>query len=309
MKKFLKYGMMVIGAVVALYALFYFLFPETLFRLMIKGQIRSAGLVRKEIQVDDHRIAYLEGGKGETIVLLHGFGACKEHWPPFASRLKGYRLVIPDVPGFGESSQIKTASYDMESQARRLDRFMQALRIDTFHLAGQSMSGAIAATYGARYPGKLLSLTLMDPAGAPSPRKSEMIVRMEKGQNLLFVDDVKGYDELLALIFVKPPSVPGNFKKIMIADMAARREFNMKIMRDWRPERFTLAPVLPLITAPVLIIWGDQDKITDIGGIAFLQRHLKKSTTAIIKDSGHAPPSEKPEETAKAYLSFLKERR
>lgn len=308
MKKFLKYGMVVIGALVALYAVFYYLFPGTLFRLMSKGQIRSAGLSRKEIQVDDHRIAYLEGGKGETIVLLHGFGACKEHWPPFAARLKGYHLVIPDVPGFGESSQITTASYDMDSQARRLDRFMQALRIDTFHLAGQSMSGAIAATYGARYPGKLLSLTLMDPAGAPSPRKSEMIARMEKGKNLLFVDDARDYDELLALIFVKPPAVPENFKKIMIADMAARREFNMKILKDWRPERITLAPVLPLITAPVLIIWGDQDKITDIGGIAYLQRYLKKSTTAIIKDCGHAPPSEKPEETAKAYLDFLRKK-
>lgn len=305
MKKFLKYGLIVIGAVIALYAVLYFLFPETLFRLMIKGQMRSAGLVRKEIQVDDHRIAYLEGGKGETIVLLHGFGACKEHWLPFAARLKGYRLVIPDVPGFGESSQVKTARYDMESQVRRLDRFVEALQIKKFHLAGQSMSGAIAATYGARYPGKPLSLALMDPAGAPSPRKSEMTARMEKGENLLLADDIRGYDELMAMIFVKPPAVPDNFKRIMIADMAARREFNMKILQDWRPERFSLAPVLPLITAPVLIIWGDQDKITDIGGIAFLQKYLKKSDTAVIKDSGHAPTSEKPEETAGAYLDFL----
>jgi abhydrolase domain-containing protein 6 len=50
-------------------------------------------------------------------------------------------VVIPDIAGFGESSQIGTGTYDAETQVMRIDRFVQALKIDRFHLAGNSMGG------------------------------------------------------------------------------------------------------------------------------------------------------------------------
>jgi abhydrolase domain-containing protein 6 len=122
----------------------------------------------------------------------------------------------------------------------------------------------------------------------------------------LFANNAKDYDKLLALIFAKPPSIPAPFKRILVADMIAHTEFNKKIWNDWQPEKYSLAPVLPLIQAPVLIIWGDQDKVTDIGGVAFLEKNLKTSKVVIMKATGHAPMMEKPEETARAYMSFLK---
>jgi pimeloyl-ACP methyl ester carboxylesterase len=95
----------------------------------------------------------------------------------------------------------------------------------------------------------------------------------------------------------------------MVADWIAHTEINKKIWNDWQPSQFTLAAVLPLIQAPVLIIWGDQDKLTDVGGVAFLEKRLKNYRTVIMKDTGHCPMVEKPEETAKAYMSFLNEKR
>jgi abhydrolase domain-containing protein 6 len=160
MKKLLKSGLLVIIAIVFLLALFYFLFPESVFKLAIDAQRRAAGLVKKEVKVDDHRIVYLEGGKGETVVLLHGFAINKDSWVFCAKYLKGFHLVIPDIPGFGESSQVPTDSYDVESQVKRLDRFMEVLHLDKFHMAGQSMGGAYTATYGARHPEKVLTLAL-----------------------------------------------------------------------------------------------------------------------------------------------------
>jgi len=148
MKKFLKYGLIVIGAVILLLAGFYFLFPETAFDLAIDAQRRSADLVKKEVQVDDHRIVYLEGGTGETIVLLHGFGGYKDQWTAFAKYLKGYRLVIPDVAGFGESSRVPTANYSVESQVGRIDRFVEALKLDQFHLAGNSLEARMPRPTG-----------------------------------------------------------------------------------------------------------------------------------------------------------------
>jgi abhydrolase domain-containing protein 6 len=309
MKKFLGYVLVVIVAIVALLALFYLLFPKSVFKLAIDAQRRSAGLVMKEVKVDDHRIVYLEGGKGETIILLHGFGSSKDSWTAFAKYMKGYHLVIPDVPGFGESSQVPTDSYDIESQVGRIDRLVEVLELDKFHMAGNSMGGAYTATYGAKHPEKILTLALLDTAGALSQNKSEFVMQWEKGNNLLLSGNAEDFDKLMALIFVKRPSLPASLKKIMTEDWIARAEFNKKIWNDWQPHLFSLAPVLPLVQAPVLIIWGDQDKIVDVGGVAFLEENLRKYRTVIMKDTGHCPMMEKPEETAKAYISFLKEKR
>jgi len=309
MKKFIKYGMVVIVVVAILLAAFYFLFPKTAFELAIDAQRRSADLVKKEVQVDDHRIVYLEGGTGETIVLLHGFGGYKDQWTAFAKYLKGYHLVIPDVPGFGESSQVPTDDYGVESQVGRIDRFVEVLKLDKFHMAGNSMGGAYAAAYGAKHPGKVLTLALLDTAGAPSQNKSEFVLQLEKGNNLLLAGNTEDVDKLLALVYAKMPPIPPAFKKILVADWIAHTEFNQKIWNDTNPFQFSLEPVLPLIQAPVLILWGEQDKMLDAGGVAFLEKNLKNHRTVIMKDTGHCPMIERPEETAKAYRSFLSEKR
>jgi pimeloyl-ACP methyl ester carboxylesterase len=91
--------------------------------------------------------------------------------------------------------------------------------------------------------------------------------------------------------------------------MAEHNAFDRKIWKDWQPEKFSLAPALPLISSPVLIIWGEQDKLVNVEGVPFLEKHLKTSRSVILKDTGHTPMIEKPEETAKPYLNFLKEKR
>ncbi|MGE5789291.1 MAG: alpha/beta fold hydrolase [Syntrophaceae bacterium] len=309
MKKFIKYGTIVILAVVLLLAAFYFLFPKTAFELAIDAQRRSADLVRKEVQVDDHRIVYLEGGTGETIVLLHGFGGYKDQWTAFAKYLKGYHLVIPDLPGFGESSQVPTDNYSVESQVGRIDRFVEVLKLDKFHMAGNSLGGAYAATYGAKHPGKVLTLALLDTAGAPSQNKSEFVLQLEKGNNLLLAGNAEDVEKLMALVYAKRPPVPPAFMKILIADWIAHTGFNRKMWNDSQPFQLSLAPVLPRIQAPVLILWGDQDKMLDAGGVVFLEKHLKNYRTVVMKDTGHVPMIERPEETAKAYVGFLNEKR
>ena len=103
------YGLIVVVAVVVLLTGFYYLFPETVFKLALDAHRRAADLVKKEVQVDGQKIVYLEGGKGQKILLLHGFGGNKDAWTAFAKYLKGYHLFIPDIPGFGESAQVSTS--------------------------------------------------------------------------------------------------------------------------------------------------------------------------------------------------------
>src|SRR5215831_7718638 len=90
-----------------------------------------AGMKRHVVQIGDHRIVYSEGGKGETFLFLHGFGASGDSWNPIAGRLtKKYRVIAPDLPGWGASTRLETASYAYPSQVERLHRLVQELKLD-----------------------------------------------------------------------------------------------------------------------------------------------------------------------------------
>jgi abhydrolase domain-containing protein 6 len=81
----------------------YYTFPEKVAGYMIDTARNQAGLIKKEIKIDDHNIVYLEGGQGPTILLLHGYTGDKDNWIKFAPYLtKDYHVVIPDIPGYGE---------------------------------------------------------------------------------------------------------------------------------------------------------------------------------------------------------------
>lgn len=313
MRKMLAIGF---GFIVILIVGIYFLFPQILFELAMKVDRHSAGLVMKDIQVDDHKIVYLEGGKGQSVLLLHGFGANKDNWTRFAKYLTGdYHVVIPDIPGYGESSQIGKANYNAENQLKRIDRFTEVMKLERFHLAGNSMGGMFAAMYGAKYPQKVSTLALFAPGGVKSPKMSEMAILLQKGTNPLLTGSAEDFDKLIELCFVNPPIIPSQFKKVLAADAIAHSDFNKKILDDMKwthtrgmpsPMETFLEPYLPQIQAPVLIIWGDTDKILDVGGIAVLERNLKDYKTIVMKKTGHIPMMENPRETASYYVSYLK---
>ena len=96
---------------VTLAAIYRFL-PGLLFDFSIKVVQWRAGLQKENIIVDGQPITYFIGGKGEPLLLLHGFGADKTNWMMIAPFLASqYRLVIPDLPGFGESAFLSQKTY------------------------------------------------------------------------------------------------------------------------------------------------------------------------------------------------------
>src|ERR1043166_4362406 len=103
--------------------------------LMFIGVERfSAGFRRKSVQIGDHRVAYSEGGKGEPVVLVHGFGASSDSWNRMAGRLtKKFRVIALDMPGWGQSTRIDSASYAYPQQVERLHQFLSALGLGRVH--------------------------------------------------------------------------------------------------------------------------------------------------------------------------------
>lgn len=106
----------------------------------LRWEQKLSRLERKTIHVGDHDIVYLEGGQGPTMVMLHGITGDSSNWVRFARHYTDrYRVIIPDLPGFGESSRIDSASYSIPVQSERLGELMRLLGVAQFHLVGNSM--------------------------------------------------------------------------------------------------------------------------------------------------------------------------
>ena len=267
-----------------------------------------AGLSRHMIQVDDHRWVYLDGGKGDTILFVHGFGMEKDGWGLFPEAFsRSYHLILPDLPGFGENSRLESANYDVPSQVKRLNRFAESLGLDRFHLAGSSMGGYIAGFYASEYPQKVKSLALFDPAGVNSQVPSDMWRRYaETGEIALVYRTKEGFDDILKLLFYRDPPVPGAFKTYFAELGASNYAFYGKVLRDLEQGgRYLLDARLSRVEARTLVVWGENDRILHVSGAESFRKGLKNVKVVILDQCGHVPFFEKRKETTKAYQDFL----
>jgi len=287
--------------------LLYFAFPERVYHLSIALERKAAGVIEKQVQVGQFTIHYLEGGQGEAMLLLHGFGADKDNWNRLAKHLTPkFHVVAVDLPGFGMSSRPETESYTIRDQALRLDQIVAALGLDAFHLAGNSMGGAIAGRYAAEFPDKVRTLALVNTGGiANCPKKSELRRQLDEGKNSLLLERPEDFEKMLAFVFVRPPWIPGPVKAHLARRAVERRPFNEKVFRQIHEQGWDLESDLPRIRARTLILWGDKDRLIDVSCTEVLEKGLADSTTVVLKDCGHAPMIERPEETARLYLGFL----
>lgn len=285
----------------------YFGFPDLIVAWAEKYERGAARLERQFLDVAEHRIVFTErSGNSQTIVLIHGYGADKDNWTRFVRYLtNGYRLICPDLPGFGESTRHTSKSYDISRQVERLHLFLEALHIQSCHLVGNSMGGHIAGVFAARYPEMVRSLGLVNTGGIKSPVKSEFHKALEKGENLLVIKNPADFDRLMAFVFVKPPLIPGPLKRKFAEAADHARDFNHKVFQDLTQNPVPLEPLLPAIQSPTLILWGDTDRVLDKSCVPILEKGLRRSTTVIMKDCGHAPMIERPSEAASHYQAFL----
>jgi abhydrolase domain-containing protein 6 len=300
--------LMIAVIVIVVGAVIYFAAPPYLYNKAIDGLRNEAKLTIKSVDIPDFKIVYAEGGTGDTIIMLHGFGGSKDNWLRFAKYFtSGYRVIIPDLPGFGDSSKPQDKKYNIMSEVERLNLLVKELKLTKFHLVGNSMGGSIAGNYAATYPEMVRTLALFDSAGVVSPVKSERALLLEKGINPLIVKDVNDYDKLLQINFVKPPQLPSLVKKYLTQQAMKAAPLNEKIYKDLTDSDISvLESKLNMITAPALIVWGDSDKVIHVSSVGIFERNIKNSKSAIIKDCGHVPMMEKPAETALVYQDFLK---
>ena len=308
MSRLLKRILVVVMILVVLGGVIYYLFPGVIFESATHTLRWWAGLERHKVRVDDHTWVYLEGGEGEPILFVHGFGADKDRWGTFLKEFSGsYRLIVPDLPGFGENCGIPSASYDIPSQVKRLNRFVEKIGLTNFHLVGISMGGYISAYYASEYPEKVKSMALMDALGVKSRMPSYLWQCYRKDGKVFFLYKTpQEFDEFMTVIFYRPPWIPGRIRDYLAQKGAFNHDFRKKVLEDMaRCGLYLLEDRLQRILAKTLIIWGANDRIIHVSSVEKFERGLKNSRTVIIDKCGHVPYFEKPGETRRAYRDFL----
>lgn len=282
-----------------------YLAPEKAAQLAINMERKRSGLTLKEINVPgDLHYVYLEGGEGEPLILLHGFGANKDNFIRVARFLTPhYRVIIPDHIGFGESSHPQDANYSAGVQAARIRTLAQALGITKFHLGGSSMGGQISMMYAALFPNEVKSLWLLDPGPVKSAPPSEFEKIITKtGENPLMANSEDAFAKTFAFAMSDPPFIPRPIMNVMAQERIKNYNLEKRIFN----EGFT-DPVEKYITGlktPTLIIWGEKDRIFQSATADILHKLMPNSEVIIMKGLGHLPMIEQPRISAEDYLKF-----
>jgi pimeloyl-ACP methyl ester carboxylesterase len=255
----------------------------------------------KFIDIQGLRVRYLAtNGKSEIpLIILHGWGSSIDSWRDVASALAEYdiRVLIPDLPGFGQTSE-PPISWGTNEYATFIQKFARKLGIQNFDLAGHSFGGQIAITYATRYPHDTRKLILIAAARIMTRRK--LRVR-------LFL----GVTKIGNLIFVIPPFV-------LLRPLMRRIWYMITGERDYYRASAGMRTIfknvsknvsshLAMIQSPTLILWGENDEATPLADALIIHKKIPNSKLHIFPGEGHALNFKKPREIAQQIADFRKE--
>ncbi|KRD77152.1 alpha/beta hydrolase [Lysobacter sp. Root983] len=275
-----------------------------------------AGLSRDSLKLDDHRWVYAYNDEAPAgapvVVMVHGFTGSKENWYPLAQRLRGrYRLLIPDLPGWGESQRRDGGDYGFVAQSARLARFIEQVarpRGGEVVLLGHSMGGGIAALTAAHYPRAVDRLGLFDAAGVRF-RDNRFGVEVLAGHNPFAVADGAGLQRYLDTVFydaAAKPTIPWPADEIYIARRKRDAAFEQTVLnRIGRgPERFLPGEEAARIRQPTLLLWCRQDAVIDASAMALYAARMPQARQVLLDGCGHMSPVERPDAVAQAVAQL-----
>ena len=297
----------VLVAAAVLYVLADHLWPQPMAKFALGAQRTLAGMQVRQISVDGIDYRYLDnGGSGETTVLLHGFGADKDHFTLSAIFLRGSgRVIAVDLPGFGDSAKPADADYTVAAQVQRLQGLLGALKLARVHLGGSSMGGAVALEYARAHPERVASLWLLAPAGVASARQTELIQRFQADhESLLVARTPEQFKGMIELAMHKPPPMPYSLLHELARAAVANAPLHARIFARMIETMPALEQTAAGLKTPTLIVWGEQDRILDVSGASILHQALPHSHLIIMPGVGHLPMLEAPYRTARDYKRF-----
>lgn len=260
--------------------------------------------MKKELLYQNNRIVYAVEGAGKPVMLAHGFGEDSSVWVNQIAFLKDHlQLIIPDLPGSGESAMVTDMS--MEGMAEVLKAVADQETNEPFTLIGHSMGGYITLAFAEKYSHRLNGFGLFhSTAFADSEEK-----KATRQKGIEFIRQHGAFEFLkTATPNLFSPKTKDERPELIDKQIAGLRNFSPGSLVSYyeammsRPDR---VEILKEITLPVLFIIGEHDTAVPMAD-TLKQCHLpEKSYIYILSHSGHMGMLEESEKSNQALYEYL----
>ena len=266
-----------------------------------------AGLpvTERRLPLADVSTAVLEGGDGPPVVLLHAFPLCREMWAPQRTLADRFRVVTPDLFGFG-GSPVPAAGWTTDSMADALAALLTGIGItDPVVLGGLSMGGYVALAFARKYPDRLRGLVLAD----TKAEADNAWAKAGRDKMIAFARESTAAavaEEMLPKLLgettrARRPEVVAEVRRIASAQTVDGVAAALAALRD-RPDA---TPALGGIRVPTLVVVGAEDTLTPPDGAKKLADAIPGAKLEVIPTAGHLSNLECPAEFTTAVRMFL----
>ncbi len=222
------------------------------------------------------------------MVLLHGLSGSRRWWRYTIPALTpGYRVHVPEMIGYGRSRGA-TRHPTLPEMAGLLVRWLDAVGIDRTHFVGHSMGAQVGVHLAGRWPERVGRLVLSDAAGIPHPLDAAAL-------------------RVVAREFMAPRTWG---RPTFLATIAtdALRTGPRTLLRDIRGIMADdIRPLLPRVTAPTLLLWGEHDPITPVADAEAIARLMPRARLVVVEGASHNPMADRPAAFNRELLGFLEE--
>ena len=252
----------------------------------------------KTVSIKGVRANFKVAGQGPAILVLHGWGGSSDSWLKVQGFLsnKGYRVFVPDFPGFGKSKPPKR-SWSVTDYANWTFNFAESQKLDNFFILAHSFGGRVAIKFAVEFPDMVKGLALCDSAGIkrkPDLKTKTLFLISKMGNKVFEVPYLAKYKDKVRSIFYRFLR-----HKDYVKAAGVMKETIRKILEE------DLSPYLLKINARTLTLWGKKDKTVPLEDAHTFKDKIKDSQIKILEGVGHSPHLQVPQKLADIVSSFL----
>ncbi|HQY93195.1 alpha/beta fold hydrolase [Caldilinea sp.] len=269
--------------------------------------------------VEGLRLRYwLEGEDGPHLVLIHGIGGSVDVWrKQFEQLPRTHRVLALDLPGCGCSAIPIAYPFDtLRILATAVRGLMQQVGMEQATLIGSSLGGAVTVEFAMRWPELVASLVLIGPAGMTHKVAWPLRLMSVRGVGeLLTHPDRARTAQAIRQCVADPAAVTESDidRAFVMANLPGAQAAFLRLLRVYaglrgidRRELLRLQAGMRTIHAPVLVVWGAQDRILPISAAANARVHLPNAGLVIRPQRGHLVFVEEPEMFGQMVAEFVR---
>lgn len=267
--------------------------------------------ISRRVRTADWTIRYHEAGSGHPLILIHGSApgtsGQKNFYPNIAPLAARFRVLAPDLPGWGDSDPAAPAVAD---HVGALVQFMDALDIEHAALLGSSMGGMVALRVAAKRPERVSHLIVCGAAGSSAPKTFSPAGMSEGLSAMLKVyqdPSPERMRDFYDVITFRPDTVPDDAVADRARGAASRQEHLENFLAGFAEPGylpFSTADEIAAITAPTLLIHGRDDRVVHFENSLQLCTLITTGRLYLMNQCGHCPQLEHPEEFNRIVEQF-----